>query len=114
MTIIPPFTCELDTLLLIFVYEGLDISTNAEIWVNNICGTNQGEFKVKKWFLLRSDPNGYEVKKIDRVWELGIFNSFQKFQVCGNIISAQISQKKNYSLKSADFGTLIYERPHIQ
>ena len=114
MTIIPPFTCELATLLLICVYEGLDISRNAEIWVNNICGTNQGGFKVKKWFLLLSDPNGYEVKKIwRRVWELGTFNNFQKFQACGNSISAQISQKKIDRLKSADFGTLIYERTQI-
>ena len=28
-----------------------------------------------------------------------------------NIISAQISQKKNDRLKSADIGSLIYERP---
>ena len=47
------------------------------------------------------------------MWDFGIFNNFQKFQVCGNIISAQISQKKNDRLKSADFGTLIYERTHI-
>ena len=46
------------------------------------------------------------------MWELGIFNNFQKFQVCGNTISAQISQKKIDRLKSADFGTLIYERTH--
>ena len=45
--------------------------------------------------------------------ELGIFNNFQKFQVCGNTISAQISQKKIDPLKSADFGTLIYERTLI-
>ena len=44
------------------------------------------------------------------MWELGIFNNVQKFQVCGNIVSAQISQKKNDRLKSVDFGTLIYER----
>ena len=48
------------------------------------------------------------------MWDFGIFNNFQKFQVCGNIISAQISQKKNDRLKSADFGTLIYERTHIK
>ena len=47
------------------------------------------------------------------MWELGIFNNFQKFQVCSNIISSQISQKKNYHLKSADFGTLTHERTHI-
>ena len=47
------------------------------------------------------------------MWELGIFNNVQKFQVCGNIISAQISHKKNDRLKSADFWTLIYERTHI-
>ena len=46
------------------------------------------------------------------MWNLGIFNNFQKFQVCGNIISAQISQK-NDRLKSANFRTLIYERTHI-
>ena len=45
---------------------------------------------------------------------MGIFNNFQKFQVCSNIISAQISQKKNDRLKSANFGTLIYERTHIE
>ena len=45
--------------------------------------------------------------------ELGIFNNFQKFQVCGNTISAQISQQNIDRLKSADFGTLIYERTHI-
>ena len=46
------------------------------------------------------------------MWDFGIFNNFQKFQVCGNIISAQISKKKNDRLKSANFGTLIYERTH--
>ena len=95
MTIIPPFTCELDTLLLICVYEGLDISKNAEIRVNNICGTNQWEFKVKKWFLLISDPNDYVLRKFwGKVWDLGIFNKFQKFKFCGITISAQISQIK--------------------
>ena len=48
------------------------------------------------------------------MWELGIFNNFKKFQVCGNSIPAQISQKKIDRLKSADFGTLIYERTHIR
>ena len=47
------------------------------------------------------------------MWDFGIFNNYQKFKVCGNIISAQISKKKNDSLKSADFGTLIYERTHM-
>ena len=48
------------------------------------------------------------------MWDFGIFNNFQKFQVCGNIISAQISKNKNDRLKSANFGTLIYERTHIK
>ena len=48
------------------------------------------------------------------MWDFGIFNNYQKFQVCGNIISAQISKKKNDRLKSANFvGTFIYERTHI-
>ena len=46
------------------------------------------------------------------MWELAIFNNFQKFQVCSNIISAQISQKKNDRLKSVDFGSLIFEHIH--
>ena len=48
------------------------------------------------------------------MWDLGILNNIQKFQVCGITISAQISQNKTYRLKSADFGTLIYERTHIR
>ena len=46
------------------------------------------------------------------MWDLGIFNNLQKFEVCGNIISVQTSQKKNDRLKSVDFGSLIFEHIH--
>ena len=48
---------------------------------------------VEKWFSLRSEPNGYEIKiSWPKVWDLGIFNNFQNFQACGNAISVQIEK----------------------
>ena len=83
------------------VYEFLVISRNAEIWVNNICGTNQGGFKVKKWFLLISGPNGYEVKKFWRkVWDSRLWVSSLWY----HYFSANLGEK--WSFKKCRFGNL--------